>query len=90
MSAPRCPKCGKPPSRYIERQQGFCSIFLAQSDGSPEHEGTNHDGLPDGVVAECGLCEHRWTLRGMLHIDQVRERFPVAPTPSSKEGGAHE
>lgn len=79
MKAPfRCPKCRKPPIRYVEYLSGFRHTRDADSNGKPEKEGINSEGDSDHVTAHCG-CGHAWKLRGLRHMGQVEERFGIPP-----------
>lgn len=68
----RCGKCGGLPVRYIEVWHNHV-IFFEANGGVPEDEGYLEMGDPHHVEAECS-CGHRWRLRKVFQITQVRER----------------
>ncbi len=70
VDVPRCPRCRKPPVRYVEWWDGFTMSFDTRA-GVPESEGYKHDGYPSGkVVAECA-CGHEWRVRGVSQVTQL-------------------
>lgn len=79
MAAPfKCPRCRKPPIRYVEHLAEFTHTRDADMMGKPESEGINSEGYATHVTARCA-CGHVWRLRGVLHMGNVEERFGILP-----------
>lgn len=71
MRLRRCPRCGALPASYIEVWDGHGIHFDAE-DGIPVDVGYLFEGNPSHVIALCG-CGHRWQLRGIRQITELRE-----------------
>lgn len=69
----KCPKCGgKQPDYYVELWTDHAVYFYADASGRPEKEGSLTEGEPHYVDAVC-KCGHRWRLRGISQITELRE-----------------
>jgi hypothetical protein len=69
----KCPKCRGKISNLIEVWSGHTIDFEVQDDGEISEEGYMSDGEPSHVEANCGVCSHRWRVRGVHDIDDLRE-----------------
>lgn len=70
----RCPKCGGSIQWYTEVWTGHVIDFDAGEDGEPEPTGFLNEGSPDHVQATCGKCHHKWKLRGVTQITELRSK----------------
>lgn len=74
VKPPRCPKCGLKPQYYIEIWANHTIHFGTDADGRPDDEGALIEGDPHSVMAECP-CGHKWRLKGVQQITEIRELF---------------
>lgn len=71
---PKCPKWKAWPSQYIEVWTEHTIAFDVDDNGRPEQEGWTDDGQPSHVIACCSSCRHKWRLRGVLQITELRSQ----------------
>jgi hypothetical protein len=67
----KCPKCRRSPYSFIENWSGTLE-FGVDANGEPEEEGILNPGSPLSVDGTCE-CGHRWTLRGITQITELRQ-----------------
>jgi hypothetical protein len=72
----RCTKCRAEGQDVLLREHWSDHVieFDQNADGTVEPEGILLDGSPYKVIAVCGLCGHRWRLRGIGQITDLPRR----------------
>lgn len=68
MSRPgkRCPKCKVGPENVLIRElwRNHSIVFDQDEAGKIDREGYLSEGSPYALQGECGVCQHRWKIRG--------------------------